>query len=89
MGTGTNNTTDLPQEGDSKFWNFIGYAVLVFIMLGQALTVVHLLAGTLCYLVCNILATWRVFALNRPMADKVKDLACMGITITILVTRFL
>lgn len=89
MGTGTNNTTDLPQEGDSKFWNFIGYAVLAFIMAGQALTVVNVLAGTLCYLTCNILATWRVFALNRPMADKVKDIACFGVTLTILIVKFL
>jgi hypothetical protein len=89
MSTGTNNLTDLPRSDDIKFWNFIGYAVLFFIMAGQALTVVNILAGTLCYFICNILAVWRVFALNRPRADKVKDIACMGITVTIFIVKFL
>jgi len=89
MTTGTNNLFDMPAPEDTKFWNFIGYLVFIFIMAGQALTVVNVLAGTLCYLACNVLATWRVFALNRPLADKIKDLGCMGITVTILIVKFL
>lgn len=89
MATGTNNITTLPAPQDSKFWNFIGYSVLALIMLGQALSAANVLWGSLAYLACNVLALWRCFALNRPMADKVKDVACLGLTGTILIVKFL
>ena len=89
MATGTNNITTLPQPDDAKFWNFIGYSVLFFIMAGQALSAVNVLWGSLAYLACNLLALWRCFALDRPMADKVKDIGCLGLTVTILLVKFL
>jgi hypothetical protein len=35
-----------------------------------------------------VVALWRVFALNRPTADKVKDVACLGLTVGLLVIKF-
>jgi len=89
MATGTNNITELPMSEDSKMWNFVGYTVLFFIMAGQALSAVNVLWGSLAYLVCNVLAIWRTFSLRRPMADKVRDVMCFGVTSTILITKFL
>lgn len=65
------------------------YVVLSLIMLGQALSVVDVLAGQAAYLACNLVALFRVFALGRPLADKVKDLACLGLTIAILIVKYL
>jgi hypothetical protein len=65
------------------------YVVLGLIMIGQAASVVSVLGGQMAYLLCNIVALYRVFALGRPLADKVKDLACLGLTVAILIVKFL
>lgn len=89
--TGTNNATEVvdakPQE--NIYLVNLQYGVLALIMLGQALSVVDILAGQLAYLACNVIALYRVFALGRPLADKVKDFMCLGLTVAILVTKFL
>lgn len=86
MTTGTNNLTDLIQS--DKMMNAVGYTVIALIMTAQAVSAVNILAGQLLYLSCNILALWRCFTLNRPMADKVKDVACLGLTASILIVKF-
>lgn len=65
------------------------YAVLGLIMLGQVVMMVSVLWGQIAFLVCNILALWRCFALNRPTADKVKDLCCLALTLGLLFLKFL
>lgn len=64
------------------------YVVLGLIMVGQALMLVSVLAGQIAFLICNVVALWRVFALNRPTADKVKDLACLALTVGLLAVKF-
>jgi hypothetical protein len=44
--------------------------------------------GQLAFLACNVLALWRCFALNRPTADKVKDMACLALTLGLLLLKF-
>ena len=65
------------------------YVVLGLIMVGQALMLVSVFAGQIAFLVCNVVALWRVFALNRPTADKVKDVACLALTLGLLVIKFI
>lgn len=65
------------------------YVVLGLIMVGQAVMLVNVVAGQFVFLACNIVALWRVFALNRPTADKVKDLACLALTVGLLIVKFM
>jgi hypothetical protein len=65
------------------------YAVLAFIMLGQAAMLASVLLGQVMFLVCNILACYRVFALGRPTADKVKDICCLALTLSLILLSFL
>ena len=60
------------------------YIVLGLIMVGQAAMLVSVIWGQSAFLVCNVIALYRVFALNRPTADKVKDLACLALTISLM-----
>lgn len=64
------------------------YVVLGLIMVGQAIMLVSVFWGQLAFLACNLVALWRVFALNRPTADKVKDLACLALTVGLLIVKF-
>jgi hypothetical protein len=45
--------------------------------------------GQFIYLACNFISTARNFALHRAVADKVKDLCCLGITIGLILFNFL
>jgi hypothetical protein len=60
------------------------YGVLALIMLGQAFMLVNVALGQVLFLVCNVVACFRVFALHRPTADKVKDIACLMLTVSLL-----
>jgi len=91
MTTGTNNITDLPQTAISRatrIWEDSAYLVLLLIMAGQALAVTNIFVAQIVYLSCNILALARAFALDRPLAEKVKDTMCFGLTIAIILIRF-
>jgi len=91
MSTGTNNATEVNEvmPFETPWIVNLQYIVLGLIMLGQALSVVTVLGGQLAYLGCNVVALFRVFALWRPLADKVKDLSCLGLTMAILIVKFL
>lgn len=70
-------------------WENAQYIVLLGIMLGQAVCAIDLIVGQYVFLVVNIIGIFRVFILERPLADKVKDVACLGLTLTILAVKFL
>jgi hypothetical protein len=88
MTTGTNNLTDVAE--DTKNWKEnLQYLILLLIILGQSISAVSVLGGQMSYLVANGVGIYHVFALKRPRADKVKNVACLGVTLTILVVKFL
>lgn len=66
-----------------------GYMVLGFLILAQCIVRVSYPAGQFLYLTANLLAVTRCFALNRPRADKVKDISCLAITLGLLGMYFL
>lgn len=84
MPTGTNNLTDLYMDNLHPHAENAQYLVLVLIMAGQSLCTVNLWLGQLAYLAANIIGVWRCFALVRPLADKVKDFGCLGLTISLM-----
>ena len=71
------------------FENTAGYLVLFFLIVAQCIIRQSYVAGQFIYLAANVLAVTRAFALCRPRADKVKDIACTAITIGLLGMYFL
>ena len=60
------------------------YLVLVALMCGQGVTGSNFMIGQSLYLGANLISVFRCFALNRPMADKVKDISCLGLTLALM-----
>ena len=91
MSTGTNNITEVTDTAPlgKKFAENSQYAVLLLIMAGQAICVSSIVGGQVVFLAANIISLWRCFSLERPLADKVKDVACLGLTLAILAVKFL
>lgn len=92
--TNTNNTNAVPSrveitDAETPWIVNLQYGVLALVMLGQAVMTVSVLTGQFIFLACNLLACWRVFALHRPTADKVKDIACLVLTLSLLTIHFI
>lgn len=63
-----------------KVWKELNYLVLVALIVGQIVVKADFLIGQFVYLGANILSFARCFILHRPLADKIKDGAMLGIT---------
>ena len=87
MTTGTNNMTDINEPTTIRVWENIQYLVLALIMLGQGVCAINIIWGQIAFLVCNLVSIARTFALGRPLADKVKDVMCLGLTLAIIAIK--
>lgn len=67
-----------------KVWKELNYLVLIALIAGQCIVKVDFLIGQFVYLGANAISFSRCFVLNRPVADKVKDGACLGITVGLI-----
>ena len=72
-----------------KVWANLNYFVLVALIVGQCVVKVDFLIGNFIYLGANILSFLRCFVLARPVADKIKDGCCLGITLGLVVMTIL
>lgn len=72
-----------------KFFEVINYFVLVLLIAGQCVVGANWMIGQFIYLAANVIAVVRNFVLKRPMADKVKECSCMGITSGLIVMEML
>ena len=72
-----------------KFFETLNYAVLTFLILGQCVVGSNFIIGQSIYLLANVIAVSRSFALKRPVADKVKDCCMLGITCGLLGIKIL
>lgn len=72
-----------------KFFEALNYLVLMLLILGQCTVGSNFIIGQSVYLGANIIAVTRTFVLKRPMADKVKDCCCLGITCGLLGIKIL
>ena len=66
-----------------------GYAVLAVLIIAQCVIRQTYIGGQFLYLAANIIAVVRCFALDRPRADKVKDIACTAITTGLIAMYYL
>lgn len=63
-----------------KVWKELNYLVLIALIVGQCVVKADFLIGQFIYLFANLLSFTRCFVLERPIADKIKDGCCLGIT---------
>lgn len=70
-----------------KFWENIGYFGLGLCLFGNITVGYFYLVAQFVYLLANGINLIRNFALNRPMADKVRDLAFFVITIALIILK--
>lgn len=68
-----------------KAWELVAYVCLALTIIGQVLTASNVLLAQSVWLVSNVLFVARDFALKRPTADKVKDVAMLGLTIGLVI----
>lgn len=67
-----------------KIFEWLGYIVLIGLIVGQCILGKWYIAGQAIYLLCNVISVMRSFILKRPKADKVKDCSCTAITIGLI-----
>lgn len=77
------------REKIEKGFEIANYLVLTLLISGQCTIGSNYYVGQFMYLGANILAVVRCFVLHRPVADKVKDFAMLGITTGLLLIKFL
>lgn len=63
------------------------YVTLVLLILGQCTVGSLFYLGQCFYLVANGISVVRCFVLNRPKADKIKDITCFAITLGLILIK--
>ena len=72
-----------------KFWENSMYAVIVLLVIGQMTVGWLFYVGQGAYLIGNIIGVLRDFKMDRPKADKIKNLLFTAITIGLIMLRML
>lgn len=72
-----------------KFFEVINYLVLILLIVGQCVVGADFYIGQFIYLAANTISVVRCFVLHRPVADKIKDCSCLGITAGLISVKFL
>lgn len=72
-----------------KIFETINYFVLILLIIGQCIVGSSFFIGQFVYLSANTLAVTRTFILKRPLPDKVKDCCMLGITVGLLLIKYL
>lgn len=73
----------------TKFFENLQYVTLVLLIIAQCTVGSVFYIGQGLYLGANIVSVVRCFVLDRPLADKVKDLCCLAITIGLIGVKLL
>ena len=72
---------------NKNFWEIVGYFGLALCVFGQ-ITVGNLyLVAQIAYLIANVSAVIRDFAIGLPKANKVKDSCFTGITLALIIIK--
>lgn len=68
-----------------NLWDNAGYVVLVLLLIGQITVGWLFMIGQSAYLIGNLINVVRDFKLNRPKADKIKNICFTAITIGLII----
>ena len=69
-----------------KFEN-LQYFILILLIAGQCVVGESFFIGQGIYFLANFLLVIRTFVLRRPISDKVKDVAMLGITAGLIIMK--
>ena len=69
-------------------WEIVGYINLMLCIIGQITVGYWYLFAQFIYISANIIGIVRNFKLGLPMANKVKDIVFTGITLALIILRF-
>lgn len=69
------------------FWECVGYITLALCVFGQIAVGYWYMIAQAAYLISNIAAVVRDFALKLPPANKVRDFVFSGITIALIILQ--
>lgn len=64
------------------------FVTLILLIVGQCVVGANFWIGQAIYLVANIISVFRCFYLERPIADKTKDICCTGVTIGLMIFNY-
>lgn len=67
-----------------RFVENLQYLTLALLIIAQCTVSNSFWIGQTIYLIANLVSVSRCFLLNRPTADKVKDVACLAITLGLM-----
>jgi len=70
---------------NEKFWDNIGYVIMALLLIGQVTVGWLFMVGQGAYLLGNIINVIRDYRLNRPRADKVKNICFTAITVGLII----
>ncbi len=71
------------------FWDNMGYLILALLLIGQITVGWAFFLGQGAYLVGNVINVTRDFKLDRPKADKIKNICFTTITIGLIVIKLI
>jgi hypothetical protein len=72
-------------DKDSKLWAGIGYMCIALTLFGQIIMGYSYIMGQASFMISNVLFLIRTFALDRPIADKVKDICFTAVTGSLII----
>ena len=74
-------------EKNHVLWEIVGYVALCGTVAGQIIVGYWYLFAQGIFLFCNLCYTVRCFAIHQNMADKVKNVIFVGITVALIIIR--
>lgn len=73
----------------NKVWENIAYINIGLCLVANITVGYWYLLAQLIYLFCNTMNVVRNIALHRPVADKIRDIAFLGVTIGLIIIRLI
>lgn len=77
------------EKQNFKFWDNMGYLILALLLIGQITVGWAFFLGQGAYLIGNVINVTRDFKLDRPKADKIKNICFTAITIGLIIIKIL
>jgi len=72
-----------------KVFETLNYLILILVLVGQGTVGCSFYIGQILFLIANALSVTRCWVLKRPCADKVRDCACLAVTIGLISIKYL
>lgn len=77
----------LTEKQKTVIWEIVGYIGLILCVFGQIAVGYLYITAQIAYLIANLSAVVRDFALDLPPANKVRDIVFTGITVALIIIR--